>query len=377
MENAKVKLSILSQGVAISENTIANYKTPFLAKRRVYGNQDPVSFINKRIPQEFYLLPDKLIVSANINPNSSWTLDYQAGKFFLQNKDGQVVYTDFPLEPKFYDSLLTNNKKVSQIVTLYGGSSLGMFVYGNCDLIQKGYPCQFCSLHFNRTITKDFPLLLSLDEIREAVTIAIKDETLNLTQIMVNGGIIPNIDNNFEYYLNVIEEINNVLLKENKNIEIHLITFPPSNLELLKTFGKYKNVKVAINTEVYDDDLFARYCPGKHKSIGKNHIYHTLFDLVKIMGAGKVYSILVGGLEPLDTLEKGLFYLAENGVTPVINVFHPDPGTALEYTPRPTFEYLIEAGKMLQSVYKKYNLIPFYENCGRNALDTEAYRGLF
>ena len=64
-------------------------------------------------------------------------------------------------------------------------------------------------------------------------------------------------------------------------------------------------------------------------------------------------------------------------MVPVVNVLHIDPGTKMADADRPTEEFILGAGYALQRIYHEFGFKPFYENCGRNSLDTEAYRGLF
>ena len=129
--------------------------------------------------------------------------------------------------------------------------------------------------------------------------------------------------------------------------------------------------------EAYDEEVYKKYCPGKSKVVTREILIRSLARSVELLGQGNVYSILVGGLEPFDSLVAGMNYLASLGVVPVVNVLHIDPGTKMKETDRPTKEYILNAGYELQKIYRKYGFKPFYENCGRNSLDTEAYRGLF
>ena len=79
----------------------------------------------------------------------------------------------------------------------------------------------------------------------------------------------------------------------------------------------------------------------------------------------------------MKTLGPGLTEISASGVTPVINVFHPDPGTPLETRAAPAREAILDMGRALQLVYERHNLRSFYTGCGRNSVDTEAERRLF
>jgi radical SAM superfamily enzyme YgiQ (UPF0313 family) len=141
---------------------------------------------------------------------------------------------------------------------------------------------------------------------------------------------------------------------------------------------KNTNVGIAMNTEVFDPVLFEKYCPGKTDTLGQANLFKALQKAVDILGEGKVYSILVGGLEPYESLKNGLDFLSSKGVTPIINVFHPDPQTPLEKFPTPQPEEILRMGLALQETFSKNSFMtPFYKECGRNSLDSEAYMNLF
>ena len=87
--------------------------------------------------------------------------------------------------------------------------------------------------------------------------------------------------------------------------------------------------------------------------------------------------ILIAGLEPVESTIEGIHFLAENGICPIINVFHNDFGTPLQNHKRPSSDELLKIGKELQTIYLKYGFVPYWDGCGRNSLDYEAKEALF
>ena len=45
----------------------------------------------------------------------------------------------------------------------------------------------------------------------------------------------------------------------------------------------------------------------------------------------------------------------------------------MQESAKPSVDYILKSGKILQKIYSKYGFEPFYNHCGRNSLDTEAY----
>jgi len=377
----EVKADILSKGVKLSPSLLENYTLPFLEKRRAYGNPDPENLRKERIPQELYISPEneRLISAVNVNMDSDWLLDYDEGDYLLKN--GHEEHTvSFPIRPEFYGyDLNLKNRAVnlSSVATLYGGESLGIFAYGTCQLVEIGEPCHYCSIQQNREKeAKKFAYTISEEVMYHAVKNALKDAKANLSQVMLNGGNFPDMDKSFLHYVKLAKAAFKAIEESGREVELHLIVYPPKDLNLIEEL-RGLDVSIAMNTEIFDPVLFEKYCPGKVKTAGREHILSALDKAVEVLDKGNVFSILVGGLEPIESLSKGLHHLASRGITPVINVLHTDPGTPLENFPNPTPEFIKSMGIELQKVYDKYELSPFYMNCGRNSIDTEAFKKLF
>lgn len=380
MRSIQIKAELLSFGIRPSERACLEYgATGFLQKRRAYGNSDPIELRNMSIPQELYLIEDKLICAVNVRLNSPWVLDFEDDHFFVKNELLKVkAFVTFPLQPKYYNYETEDKFSPSKIVTLYGGGALGIFVYGDCSLVNMKKACQYCSIEPNRKKSNDFLPVITPSEIEKAIDLSLSlDENSQISQIMLNGGNFPDLDKSFSYYLKIAEAARKSLDKVSSNIPLHLIAYPPKNLSLIREL-KDLNAEIAFNTEIYNPELFQKYCPGKHHTGGQELIFNALGKAVDYLGKDNVYSIFVGGLEPLESLEKGLNYVSKLGVTPVINVFHADPETPLMQHPLPSPNEIMNMGQLLEQIYIDYNVSrPFYDGCGRNSLDSEAFLKLF
>jgi hypothetical protein len=382
LTGVQLKAAVLSMGVDLSGSFLQNYDSKFLEKRRAYGNQDPSEYLNMRIPQEFYILPEKLICAINLRKDTIWKIDYINSKYVLKNTETDDIYEiTFPLRPSFYDIQLTNGKLVSQYVTLYGGNSLGVFVYGDCTFSANGNQCRYCSLTVNKNRNSQFEKLITVEQISEVIHLVLADPSSSgLKQIMVNGGNMGTPDVNFSYYSEIVLNIASILKEKNRNesLELHLIVYPPNNLNLFEKFIGI-DVSVSLNTEIYDFELFKKFCPGKQLTTTREHHYKSLEECIKVLGKGRVYSVFVGGIESIESLSVGIETTIQIGAIPVINILHTDPNTEMYSFPNPTPEMILEMGSMLQQFYADCDFIktPFYENCGRNSIDYEAFNKMF
>ena len=153
---------------------------------------------------------------------------------------------------------------------------------------------------------------------------------------------------------------------------------PPKDykkLEILKTAGLDS---IAYDLELFNENLFKYYCPGKQEFFGYSNFLPAVENALKIFGKNNVKVGFVGGLEPVESLQEGMELFSSRGASIAINVFHPDPKTPLGNYARPTVDYLKAMVKAQRDVYNKYNVEPVFPVGGRrSSLDTEVYRGFF
>ena len=134
---------------------------------------------------------------------------------------------------------------------------------------------------------------------------------------------------------------------------------------------------IAFNIEVYDRKLFSVICPGKEKIYGYDRYFEALQQAKEVFGFRNVYCGFVGGLEPIESIVKGIVDVAQSGFTPAINIFHADPESVFMRRPHPSTEYVWEMVQAQTAMYRKYKFYPIFSGGTRNSLDTEVYRGFF
>ncbi|WP_155835028.1 radical SAM protein [Herbaspirillum sp. RV1423] len=378
MNDIQIKMELLAFGVTLSESFMRKYGAPYLLKRRAYGNSDSLSALSSFVPQEIYIGDQHLVCAVNIRTGSSWQLDYRDGQFVLVNLHLKIeTKISFPFSPKYYGYICEDGFRPDSVVTLYGGAALGIFVYGDCSLVSRGKACHYCSIEPNRSRSTSFLPVISPAHVERSIEISLQMDEGSVTQVMLNGGNFPDLDRSFAYYVSIATAARKAVDKSGRSIPIHLIAFPPKDISLIDRLADI-GVEVAFNSEIYDRSLFSKYCPGKAEDGGHDHIFSALEHAVKVLGPSRVFSIFVGGLEPISSLKNGLNHVASLGATPIINVFHNDPQTPLEAHPVSTPAEIASMGRLLQDVYREFKIKePFYAGCGRNSIDAEAFTGLF
>ena len=134
---------------------------------------------------------------------------------------------------------------------------------------------------------------------------------------------------------------------------------------------------LCFNMEVWPQENFDRICPGKSKYVGFSHIIDSLKFLVSLYGSGAVWSNFVAGLTPLECLKDGFLFMAENGIVPGANIYHPEVSSLIENSIKVSHDYVCRLYSFAAELYVKYNYKPYFnESILRNSLANEFYHGL-
>lgn len=377
---AHLKLCFLSDGISFSDRFVNQFSKAgcFMEKRKVYNDSDE-QYIQTvpRAPQE--LLMGDIISAVNYKKNSPWVLDFsdELG-YHIQRNGKRIINVTFPKRPRFLDRELSGGINCGYVANLYGGMYLAFFTPACCYYNSMEMGCQYCSLKSNRKKGDSYAMWINMETLREATQVALQEDAQQIKGIMLVGGNLPDEDENFQTFLNLAAaiEAEEVLSIGSPKLEIHIATMPPRNLKLIQNAGRY-NLRLSMNLEVYDDHLFEKYCPGKSSLYGRENLKKAVVRAAEILPYGRSHSILIAGLEPVESTIAGILFLAEHGVAPIVNVFHNDYGTVLQHHKRPSADELLTIGCALQEVYQKYSFTPYWNGCGRNSIDYEAKELLF
>src|SRR5262249_15173500 len=93
--------------------------------------------------------------------------------------------------------------------------------------------------------------------------------------------------------------------------------------------------------ELYDVERAAVIMRQKNRQ-GLDHYLGFIEQATAILGTGKVRSMLMVGLESIESTLAGVKAIVERGGVPVLSPFRPDPATPLRNLPPPSAGYLEE-----------------------------------
>lgn len=374
---AWIKLHLLVHGIEIdgSVSTFLKSSVPTALRKNVYNTpvwREDIA----ALPQELRIF--NLAVGLNSYGPSSWRLrwTHDDSSLLLEN-----TTVDLCIRPELFRdlNLFSLYRQTLPLANLYGGAALAFFSPRNCYFFADETACGFCSLAGTAEETSTFKAVLSPHEIRETVKLALETDTGRIEQIMIVGGNMRDLDRGFRHHMSLAfaaaEELEKAGLAE--AVSVHIATMPPKDLDHLLQLKDLRNVHVMFNLEVWDASTFAVICPGKDRDYGRLAMLNALERLRDTIGPYRAHSLLVTGLESPEATAAGATALAEMGISPIMNIYHSDRHSRLGLSARPAFVQMTQIAQAVQDLHDRFPILPYWRNCGRNAIDAEAKLGLF
>lgn len=190
--------------------------------------------------------------------------------------------------------------------------------------------CQFCDLPYEFAYRRKLA-----ERLVQAVRAARDDKVQPARHVLISGGTPRDEDGPY------LVEAFAAILEANQDVAVDIMMAPVRDalpLEELDTAGLNE---VSINLELWNLDVARRYMRMKYEQ-GRDYYLSFIVDSVETMGVGRVRSMLMVGLEPMESTLEGVAALAERGCIPVLSPFRPDPSTPLRAMPTPTARMLKE-----------------------------------
>lgn len=225
-----------------------------------------------------------------------------------------------------------------------------------CTFPKHGLECSFCEANgiFNTFGEK---------EILEAIDTVFQEELISFRHILI-GGLSNDIGKEKDVIINMCKRI-----RQYTDMPIYLMCLPPS-IEDIEAYYNAGVNEFGFNLEIYDRALAKKYMPGKG-NIPLDRYMTAFAKAVDCTGNnGTVRCAFIVGLEPEESLLKGIEQVCKYGVAPILSVFRPIPGTKLENMIPPSDEWLYSILEKAESICKQYNLTlgPECPACRNNTL---------
>lgn len=277
------------------------------------------------------------------------------GEYFLTYYGTQIIELQVRQED-ILGKKRTSSGILYHDVTYLGNDRLRVYHRLGCFFKDCGKGCQFCDLPEDSRKLTLADIYQALDEYRDYPKVR---------HYMIGGGSNPP-DDDFQTIIQIAKHIRDTTRKP-----IYLMSLPPKRPEILRKLKENGITQIAFNLELFDRSLAQKYMPGKG-AIPFSTYNQAFRTAVKLWGkTGDVRTIFVVGLEPMSSLLRGINYVAELGVSPILSLFRPVTGTPLQGIQSPSDKEIWEIYQQAKSICSSHNIAlgPACPYCQDNCLN--------
>lgn len=220
--------------------------------------------------------------------------------------------------------------------------------------------CKFCDIPYEH---KGHYQALEIDRLIEAAARAFSDPVQPASHLLISGGTPGPRD--YVYLKNIYRSV--ITAFKDKRIDIMMVPVPDIvDLDELADAGVHQ---LSLNLELWDREIATRITPEKARYSRESQL-DFIAEAVGRLGRGRVRSILIVGLESIESTLEGVEALVKIGCVPVLSPFRPDPITELSAVPPPSVDAMIRTFEGASDIAHKHglNLGPYCIPCTHNTL---------
>jgi hypothetical protein len=335
----KLKLDLMTEGVDVTPGARE-------ALDRLYPDR-PITLAEYASTSGICLeMPGGVWVNAPIkefNPNFVFAptsrLEHAGDeRFIVRSGATETPVRPIPV-PDFHSELAASGEPFSQLAATHTDRVRISPIEG-C-----AYRCTFCDL------PTDFPKIRTkkIADLLEVVHRALHDQTLPARHVLISGGTPRPKD------IDYLNEVYEAVTRGFPQLEVDIMMAPTAGALDLKWLHEIGVHALSINLELFSPEALRRYAPQKH-ALGRAAFERAIGDAADLFGPGRVRSLLMVGLEPMEDTLDGVRFLAELGCQPVLSPFRPAPGTPEERSPPPTAAYLADVYLRAREIVEDYNV---------------------
>lgn len=247
-------------------------------------------------------------------------------------------------------------------VGYFSTDRLRLHLTNHCRFKRANVGCRFCNMGPEPSVTP-----IAARDMIEVVLAYFKGKRPSHYMI---GGQSPDPGEATELICNAIGAIRRV--DRNIHHPINAMIVPCEERELDKMITAGLN-EITCNLEIYDETCREKYMPGKGKISRDNYfdlLENAVVRLCDHANPDRVRSMLVVGLEPMDSMLQAIKELVSRGIQPMLSVFRPLPETELADVVPPAMETLYKIFQQAEDICaaKDLHLGPPCHFCQNNTL---------
>ncbi|MDR1958304.1 MAG: hypothetical protein LBQ54_04570 [Planctomycetaceae bacterium] len=292
-------------------------------------------------------------------PETPFHLVIHEGKPVLNYAGNFLTEVRIPLGTRFFAQKTSHGIPFGEISTIQGEDMLAFSYLWPCELAKSHHECRFCHSG-NATyqmvaenIWRDF--FLPPEDIADIIHYAVETEPqIKMVQLTAGSTFTP--DEEVDRYAAILREMTR-RVDTSRMSHVLLYLTPPKNFKKLDSLFEAGATEIAFDLDIWDKSLFKEYCPGKAEFTTHRQHIDALLYIAETLGPNKACSVLVAGLEPVESLLEGATFLAEHGIVPLPSPLMPFGVNNPALPATPGMEYFRRLRSEMAGLYLKHDLV--------------------
>jgi len=359
-ERQELKIELFNRGIQVSEKArmvIEGTERKPLST----GDYASTSGLTLDLGEDIFVNAPIVDNNPNIVSGTPHQLDIDGDRFVVRTGDREIQAKYIPV-PGYYNRVNSRGEPYKLLAVTHIDRVRISPVEG-CAIA-----CQFCDVPYEFKYRKH-----NIEDLVDSIKVAVCDPILPAQHVLISGGTPKREDYGYE------NEVYQQVTSSFPGLDVDIMMAPVGallNPKLLKEIGIHG---LSINLELFNPEIARRKAKGKY-DIGREKYLKFISDCVEMFGPGKVRSLLMVGIEPMEDTLQGVHALAERGCDPVLSPFIPDSMTPLRNELPPSIDLqkeIFQRARDIVDVYTGVVLGPRCIPCQHNTLAFPYKEGSF
>ena len=278
---------------------------------------------------------------------SPYHLRFERGQYCVFDERQDALYhIKLATKPDWCGRVTSRGIAMSRIATLQG-TCLSVYVGDRCQFWSPAHPlnCKFCNTGLNNGMDDEEEK--TVEDVVETALAARKES--RVTFVNLNSGYQGawGLKMAFPYVKGI---------KEKVGLLVGVQFAPEEDLSLYDQILKLGADHLSFCFEFYNVDYFRRYLPGKTEVVGRDTFFKAMEYCSQKMGKGRVSGEIIAGVEPIEDTFRAIEYNVRVGAFPMVCIFRPLTGAAMENYPPPTFSEMVRVFRHVYETCRVHNL---------------------
>ncbi|MCP4546717.1 MAG: radical SAM protein [bacterium] len=319
----RLKIQLMTNGMAVSTGARAALSREAESRPLTLAEYASTSGIALELEGQIWVNAPIADHNPNFVAATPHRLEHRADEFWVCSGRDEVRARPVPV-PAFHDQENDDGEPFTDYAVTHT-DRVRISPIGGCS-----FACAFCDLPFKMRYRRK-----TIKGLVDAVRRALADEVLPARHVLISGGVPAGEDWEWQ------NQAYGAVAEAFPDVDVDVMMVPVPGLLDARRLRDLGIHGLSLNLELYDLERARRIMPRK-AGIPRQHWLDFIEDAVDVFGPGRIRSLVLVGIEPLEETLKAVQALAERGCEPVLSPFRPDPATPMRDHPPPSVEVLAE-----------------------------------